>query len=139
MPPDTNLDVLHRFVDAFNSRDVDLIASDIDPDAELHEWPEAPGAQSYTGPDGLRRALEVWFDAWESMQIEITDTQEIDDRILVTLHQRAKGKGSEVEVEIDSYNVYTFDKGKVTRLELFLNRDDALEAAGLTADIEEKK
>ena len=139
MPPDSNLDVLQRFVDAFNSRDVDLIVADVHQDAELHEWPEAPGSQSYRGPDGLRRALEVWFDAWESMQVEVTDIHEVDDRILVTLHQPAKGKGSEVEVEIDSYNVYTFDKGKVTRIELFLNRDDALEAAGPTANMEENR
>jgi len=44
-----------------------------------------------------------------------------------------------VEVEITSYNVYRFDDGKVTLIELFLNRDDALEAAGLTANIEENK
>jgi hypothetical protein len=29
--------------------------------------------------------------------------------------------------------------GKVTRMELFLSHDDALEAAGLTANIEEGK
>ena len=138
MSPESNLDILRRFVEAFNRREIDLIVADIHPEAELHEWPEAPGAQSYRGPDGLRRALEVWFEAWEWMQVEITDIQEIDDRILVTLHQRAKGKGSEVEVGVDTYNVYTFENGKVTRVELFLNRDDALEAAGLTADIEEK-
>jgi ketosteroid isomerase-like protein len=139
MSPESNLDVVHRFVDAFNRRDVDLVVADLYPDAELHEWPEAPGAQSYRGPDGFRRALEVWFDAWEWMEVVVKATEEVDERILVTLHQRAKGKGSEVEVEIESYNVYTFDDGKVTRMELFLNRDDALEAAGLTANIEESK
>src|SRR5688572_16755623 len=132
MSPETNLAVLLRFIEAFNRRDMDLVVADIHPEAELYEWPEAPGARSYRGPDGLRRALEVWFEAWEWMQVEIQDTQEIDDRILVTLHQRAKGKGSEVEVEIDTYNVYAFDKGKGTKVELFLNREDALEAAGLT-------
>jgi ketosteroid isomerase-like protein len=139
MSPESNVDLLRRFVEVFNRRDLDLVVADLDPDVELHEWPEAPGAQSYRGPDGVRRALEVWFDAWEWMQVVITDTKEIGDRILVTLHQRAKGIGSEVEVEVDTYNVYTFHEGKMTRMELFLNRDDALEAAGLTANIEESK
>jgi hypothetical protein len=84
-------------------------------------------------------ALESWFEAWESMQVEIQDIEEVDDRILVTQHQRAKGKGSEVEVEIDSYSVYTFNHGQVTRIELFLDRDEALAAAGLTTSIEEGK
>ena len=139
MSPESNLELLQKFTEAFNRRDVDMVVADIDAEAELHEWPEAPGAQSYRGPDGLRRALEVWFDAWEWVQVEITETQEIDDRVFVSLHQRAKGKGSEVEVEIDSYNVYSFHEGKVTRIELFLDRDEALEAAGLTANIEESK
>lgn len=47
----------------------------------------------------------------------------------------------DTNLDIGSYSVYRFDKGKVTRLELFLNRDNALEAAGLTAkaNIEENK
>jgi ketosteroid isomerase-like protein len=139
MSPDTNRDLLLRFVEAFNRRDVDFVVADLDPEAELHEWPEAPGSQSYRGPDGVRRALEVWFEAWEWMKVEVQDMEELDDRIFVTLRQRAKGRGSEVEVEITSYNVYRFSEGKVTRIELFLNRDDALEAAGLTANTEERK
>jgi ketosteroid isomerase-like protein len=139
MSPETNRELLQKFIDAFNRRDVDMVVTDLDPQAELYEWPEAPGSQSYRGPDGVRRAFENWFDAWEWMQVTIEDVEELDGRILVTLHQRAKGKGSEVEVEITSYNVYRFDDGKVTRIELFLNRDDALEAAGLTTNIEENK
>jgi ketosteroid isomerase-like protein len=139
MSPDTNRDLLLRFTEAFNRRDVDFVVADLAPEAELHEWPEAPGSQSYRGPDGVRRALEVWFEAWEWMKVEVQDIEELDDRIFATLHQRAKGRGSEVEVEITSYNVYWFSEGKVTRIELFLDRDDALEAAGLTANTEERK
>lgn len=139
MSPEGNLDLMRRFVEAFNRRDVDALVADLDSDVELREWPEAPGSQAYRGVDGLKRALDNWFDAWEWMRVGIEDVEEAGDRILVTQHQRAKGKGSEVEVEITSYNVYRFDDGKVTLIELFLNRDDALEAAGLTANIEENK
>jgi ketosteroid isomerase-like protein len=139
MSPDSNRELLQRFIEAFNRHDVDTMTADLDPEVELHEWPEAPGSQSFRGPDGARRALESWFEAWESMQIEIQDIEEVDDVILVTLHQRAKGRGSEVEVETDSYSVYRFSDGKVTRIELFLDRNDALAAAGLTTKTEEGK
>jgi hypothetical protein len=43
MSPERNLDVLHRFVEAFNRRDVDLVVANLDSEVELHEWPEAPG------------------------------------------------------------------------------------------------
>ena len=83
--------------------------------------------------------MEGWFEAWESMQVEIKEIDESDDQILVTLHQRARGKGSEIELDIETYNVYSFEDGKVTRIELFINRGDAFEAAGMTANLEEEK
>jgi ketosteroid isomerase-like protein len=139
MPPESKVEIVKRFVDAFNRVDVDAVVADLDLDVELHEWPTAPGARSYRGPDGVRQALETWFEVWEWMRVEITELVENGDRVLVSMHQKAKGRGSEIEVEIDSYNVYTFDDGKVTRMELFTEREPALEAAGLKAETAEQK
>jgi ketosteroid isomerase-like protein len=122
--------LLQEFVDAFNCLDVDALVANLDPDIELHEWPEGVGSRSYRGPEGVREALGVWFEAWEWMQVEVTGVREAEDRFLVTLHQRARGRASEVEVEIDSYNVYRFADGKVTSIELFTDRDAAIEAFG---------
>ena len=124
-------------MDAFNRLDLDSVIADLDPDAELHEWPEAPGAQCYRGAEGVRAALESWFETWEWMRVEIEDVFDVDDHVLVTLHQRARGKTSEAEVEIRSFNVYTFREGKVIGIRLFLERDSALEAAGIAANQEE--
>jgi len=134
-----NLALVQQFVDAFNRRDVDWMAERATPDAELDEWPTAPGAASYRGPDGVREAMNNWFEVWEWMKVEVVDVMEVDDRVLVTLDQRAKGKGSEAEVEIRSHNVYTIRDGKVSRMQLFTERQAALEAAGLTATKEETR
>ena len=123
-----NAAVVRRFTDAFNRRDFDALTDEVDPEIQLHEWPAAPGAQSYSGPDGLRHAIDHWFESWEWMRVEIEDLEERDDRVLVTLHQRAQGKGSEAEVEIRSWNVYSFEHGRLTDIALFTDRDDALEA-----------
>jgi ketosteroid isomerase-like protein len=128
-----NVELVRRFVDAFNRLDVDSMAGHYDPDVELHEWPTAPGAQVYRGLEGVRSALDNWFDVWEWMQVEIVDLVDVDDRVFVTLDQRARGRGSEIEVEVRSYNVYTFRDGKVIRMQLFTEREPALEAAGLSA------
>jgi ketosteroid isomerase-like protein len=130
-----NVELVRRFVEAFNRRDVDSLAGHYDPDVELHEWPTAPGAASYRGVDGVRSALDSWFEVWDWMRVEIVDLVDLGDRVLVTLDQRAKGKGSEVEVEIRSFNVYSFRDGKVIRMELFTEREPALAAAGLTDEV----
>ncbi len=123
---------VRQFTDAFNRRDFDSLLAAVDPDLELHEWPEAPGAQTFRGPDEARQAIESWFDAWEWMKVEVEDIVESGERVLVTLHQRAKGKGSAVEVEIRTPNVYTFRDGKLFRIQLFTEREAALEAFGST-------
>jgi ketosteroid isomerase-like protein len=131
-----NAAVIREFVEAFNRQDFDWLVSTLDPEVELHEWPTAPGARSYRGHEGARRAVDSWFEAWEWMRAEIEDITELGDRVLVTAHQRAKGKGSAIEVEIDTFNVYTFRDGKVIRIELFTERAPAVAAAGLTPDFD---
>jgi ketosteroid isomerase-like protein len=134
-----NVAKVREYMDAFNRRDLDALVADADPATELHEWPNAPGAETHHGPDGLRRAFQKWFEVWEWMRLDIEEITEAGDRVLLKLHQRAKGKGSEIEVEITSFNVYTFRDGKVARIELFIEREPALEAAGLTSDHQEEK
>jgi ketosteroid isomerase-like protein len=137
---EANVEIIRRFVEAFNRLDLDSTVGILDPEVELHEWPEAPGARTYHGQDGAREALASWFDVWEWMHVEIEDILEAgDQRMLVTLHQRFKGKGSELEVEAKSFNVFTVSDGKVTRMELFTDRDAALAAAGLTTNHQEEK
>jgi ketosteroid isomerase-like protein len=134
-----NVALVRDLVDAFNRLDMDAWMQHMDPAVELYEWPAAPGARSYQGSEGLRQAIDTWFDSWEWMEIEILDLLDLDDRVLVTLHQRARGKGSQVEVEIKSFNVYTFRDGKAIRIELFTEREPALEAAGLNPDYQEER
>jgi ketosteroid isomerase-like protein len=126
-----NATIVRRFVDAFNRADFDAALRDVDPDIELDEWPVAPGAQSYRGHEGVRRALDTWFESWEWMRVEVEGIVEVDDRLLLTLHQRARGRESAVEVEIQTFNVYTFRDRRIVRMQLFTERAPALEAAGM--------
>ena len=139
MAESDNAAAVRRFVDAFNRRAISEVLGDADPGIQLDEWPEAPGARSYRGPDGVRDALDTWFETWEWMHVEIDELREVGDCVFFTLNQRAKGSSSGIEVEIKSWNVYTFGAGKLTRIQLFLDRDQALEAAGLTPDYDKEQ
>jgi ketosteroid isomerase-like protein len=117
---------VRQFADSFNSRDFDALFAYTDSQTVLHEWPAAPGAQSYQGPDGLRRAFENWFESWEWMRVEVEDLQEAGSRVMATLHQTAQGKGSAAEVELRTFNVWSFRDGTVTDIHLFTDRESAL-------------
>jgi hypothetical protein len=50
---------------------------------------------------------------------------------LLVVHEQARGKGSGVPHELRFAQVWRFHRGKVIRWELFPDKTDALEAAGL--------
>ena len=68
--------LIRRFVDAFNRMDFDSVRSDVHPDVELHEWPQAPGARTYHGWDAVRQGIDGWFEAWEWMTVELIEIVE---------------------------------------------------------------
>ena len=126
--PSENAALIHRFNDAFNRREFKAILGEVTDDVELHEWPDAPGAQVFRGRDGAQRAFDRWFESWEWMQTKIEGVEEEGDRALVTAFQRARGSVSGAEVSLRSWNVYEFRDGRVWRLRLFTNEQDAREA-----------
>ena len=66
------------------------------------------------------------------MRAEPVDFVENDDRVLVVLRTTARGRGSSIDVEMQTFGVYTFRDEKIRKLQYFTDRESALEAAGLT-------
>jgi ketosteroid isomerase-like protein len=131
--------IIYSWTEAFNRGDFEAAIDALDPEVELSEWPTGPGAQTYHGHDGVRQALQSWFEAWEWMHVEIEDILESGDQVLVTSRQHARGRGSAVEVEIRSFNVYTFRDARIIRAQLFTEREPAFEAAGIHEGVGEEK
>jgi ketosteroid isomerase-like protein len=126
--------IARRFVEAYNAGDVNCVLADIDPDVELHEWPDGPDARIYHGPDGVRQALATWSESWDRMHVDITELVEAGDIVVMTIDQRSRGRSSAIEVGLVSGNVYSFRGGKVFKIELFTNPAEAWKAAGLQRD-----
>jgi hypothetical protein len=65
----------------------------------------------------------------------VTPTEFIDvdeDRALVLIAIRGRSKTHHVEMPIEAANLWILRNRKVARLELFLDQEDGLEAAGLS-------
>jgi len=102
------------------------------PDVELVEWPEAPDSHQVRGIDEAIEIRDSWFEAWESLTFDVDEFLESGDRVVTCGRAHARGKGSAVAVDFDSYSVFTVRDGKVARMEFFIERESALAAAGLT-------
>jgi ketosteroid isomerase-like protein len=87
---------------------------------------------------GIREMTETWIGtlrAWDDLRAIPEEFRELDDgRILVFLRNEGRGKGSGIdvgEISAKSANVFTVGDGKVIRLELYWDRDDAVADLGL--------
>jgi hypothetical protein len=95
------------------------------------------GAQDASRPvvyglDGFVSGFGDWLTAWESWVITATDFIDIDEnRVLVMLDVRARSKTHRVEMPVEGANLLTLRDGRLARLELFFDRAQALQAAGL--------
>jgi ketosteroid isomerase-like protein len=126
-----NVEIVRHCMAAYLREDAEALREHVHPNAELHEWRTAPDPQTYYGPEGLVRARKHWLRTWDWLEAEPREFTDAGDCVLVVIHNRAKGRGSGVEVEVESFNVFTVEDSKVTRVELFTDEQAALRAAGL--------
>jgi ketosteroid isomerase-like protein len=106
-----------------------------DPEIE-YEIADGPAAGRWTGLLGLAEGWRSFLSAWENYTAEAEDYIELDDeRILVPLRNTGQGKTSGLDIgQIRSRgaNLFHIRGGKVTRLVTYMDREDALKAAGLS-------
>ena len=130
-----NVEIALQQVEAVNQQDADAFVATVSPDVEWHDSAFWSGvSRTYRG----RAEVREWFDEvvvepWERLHCEIKEiTEAADDRLFFGGHLTARGKGSGVDTELHFWTVNWIADGKVTQRKVFLERAEALEAAGLS-------
>ena len=129
-----NVKLVLEVVDAFNREDRDAFVALASADVEWEDaifWSQT--ARTYRG----RAELRAWFDQvvepWERIHLDVDEiTAAADDGVFFSLFITARGKSSGVEAPgLRVWSVCWFADGLVTRRQVFREKDQALEAAGL--------
>jgi ketosteroid isomerase-like protein len=128
-----NVEIVRQVYDAFERRDTqlpfDMYAADIEWDLSVAGM-LGPGGV-YHGHEEVRESFRDLLTAFSFIDFEVEEITEAGDRVLATIHERHVGRASGVEVDRRHYAVWTLRHGKVTRMCVYLDRADALEAVGL--------
>jgi ketosteroid isomerase-like protein len=127
-----NVETVGRAIVAINQRDIDGYLACCTENIELRT-PVSPVAGAYEGAVGIRRFFADIEDAGPDFRLDLERLEAVgSERVLaftrVTYHGRASGLSTPVETG----NVYEFEEGKIRRIQIFLDRGEALEAAGLS-------
>jgi ketosteroid isomerase-like protein len=86
----------------------------------------------FRGHDGLRKFFQAWYEAWAEVKPDLEELRDVGDQVIAIETTRGRGRTSGLDVEITHASVWTVRKGKITRVQWFATREEALEAAGLS-------
>lgn len=126
-----NLELVRRAIAAFNDRDLERYLACLTPTIQLRT-PLAEVEGVYDGHDGIRRFWSDVADAGPDFRLHLEHLEAVaGDRALASLRTAATGRTSGVHLERATPNVYTFAAGRIDRIEIYLDRHEALQAVGL--------
>ena len=91
-------------------------------------WPEQ---QRYEGVDGAQRFIDDWTGAWDDWEMEIQQTYDAGDKVVVVVNQRGRARTTGMAVDMVFAQTWTIRDGRLTRMEMYSDPSDALKAAGL--------
>ena len=131
-----NVESIYRAMEALSRWDIDGALAEADPEIEWipnKDFPIGPG-EIYRGHDELRRWYQEWFiEAWEESSVEAEDVVAAGDNCCVyTAHIQGRGKASGIEIDMRVHDVVLFRDGKWLKRTSYMDRSEALKAAGLS-------
>jgi ketosteroid isomerase-like protein len=118
--------------DAFERGDIEWILQRCTPDIVIAQPPETPDATVYEGRTAMIEAVEGFPRDWEDFRLDLRELLDVsDDMVLSVCRNRGRGRISGLEMDTDMFYVHRIHAGKMDRMQIFLSREQALDAAGL--------
>jgi ketosteroid isomerase-like protein len=129
---DADIQVVREQFECVNRRDwgraMELYADDVVMVVPATEGVTNPG--TYEGKEALGKWFGDWFGTFDrDYRFEIDEAREIGELIFIHAKHGGHGRLSGAEVHGENSYLYEVRDGKVTRVEFYVTREQALEAA----------
>jgi ketosteroid isomerase-like protein len=130
-----NVATVRRAAEAMITGDVATALGALDPGIEWHATVGGiDEGRVYRGPEEVAEAFADYFETWERIDLRAEEYLDAGgDDVVVLWHEVAKGRESGIVVETDTATINTVRNGKLVRVRSFMDRAEALAAAGLDA------
>jgi len=128
-----NVEIVRACSEAFMNGDIETALDALDPEIEWHGTVGGiDEGRIYRGREEVVEGFVDYFAVWERMEMRADKFIDAGgENVVVFHHEVAKGRESGVVVETDTGTVQTVRGGKIVRVRSYMDRNQALEAAGL--------
>jgi ketosteroid isomerase-like protein len=127
-----NVEIVRKAIDAGNRRDRSMLRALWHSDAEV-DWSRSRGPFKgvYRGRSEFGGFQNEFWSSFERVELEAHKFTQAGSHVVVPNTAHMRGRDG-VEVIARSTFVYTVEDGQITRLRMFQEQAEALEAAGLS-------
>jgi uncharacterized protein len=129
-----NVEIVRNAFAAFERGDIEGLLRLCDEDIVITQPLDLPGVSpEQRGHRGVLEALAIWPEQWDEYRIELLRVDAAPGgKVFVAQRSSGRGKQSGVEVNMDFSFVFTVHEGKISEWRLFMQEEQAVEAAGLS-------
>jgi ketosteroid isomerase-like protein len=125
--PDRRVELAREGVDAYLAGDLGRVVALMSPDVSVVAAPGLPESGQYRGREEFLDWTARWLDAWQEFHMEVQSIEPVGERhVVASVRQSGRGRGSGIEVEMDTGHVYGFDGEVLTYFALFPDAKGAL-------------
>lgn len=107
---------------------VEAILERLGPKFQVRDRESAPDRETRYGREGIKRLFDSYMEAFDALRLEPEEFIDAGDKIVVSLRQQVRGKGSGAVVVGRIAHVWTISDGEVLQLRIFGDKETALEA-----------
>ena len=130
-----NVELHRRWIEAFNSRDIEAVIALCDPSVELDSAFAAICGGIYKGHDGIRRYFRDYEDAWGTeIRVQPEAYFDLGEHTILFYVMRGRGEHSGAEVAMQATAAVGWSDGLMTCSTVYLDRAHALRDLGVTED-----
>jgi ketosteroid isomerase-like protein len=122
-------ELVRRFAEAYNRSDFDALSSLLSPDVVYRPLATFTETQECRGLDECRRFFEGFLEVWaDDFAARVDTTRVYGDTVIARVAFTGHARASGVEVSGRTFSMFRFHDCLLTRIEDFVDRDDALKA-----------
>jgi uncharacterized protein len=126
------VEVVKRGYQAWNRGDIAAVLEAFDPNVEWWDRGDWLDVTVRRGHDGLRAGWAEIAEAFSEFRMEPKEFIDAGEYVVVPIHRVGTGRVSRALIEEDEVHVFRMRDGKTFELREYPEKQDALEAVGLT-------